>query len=128
MLESATIIAARMGKTGYTATNQTQIQYINSIIQNRVSSLLNPSFLQISAYAYNSFGAVVTPTFVNCGPHPLLPCTQNLGASGQIVVYTVTYPWHVMTPFMLPFLGENGIFTLSASAVVKNEPYPLTSR
>lgn len=51
----------------------------------------------------------------------------GLGGPGDIVVYTLSYPWPIMTPWMRPFFGNQSTITLTASAVVKNEPYP-TSR
>lgn len=51
----------------------------------------------------------------------------GLGGPGDIVVYTVSYPWPIMTPIMKKFFGNSGTITLTSSAVVKNEPYP-TSR
>ena len=45
------------------------------------------------------------------------------GGAGQIVVYTVTYPWPLFTPLVSHFIGTDGIYTLSSRAVVKNEPF-----
>jgi hypothetical protein len=52
---------------------------------------------------------------------------ESVGAAGAIVVYTVTYDWRVMTPFVGEFLGSpdgQGGYTIPmrASMVVKNEP------
>jgi Flp pilus assembly protein TadG len=51
---------------------------------------------------------------------------ESIGAAGAIVVYTVTYNWKVMTPFVGPLLGHPGqggyIIPMRASMVAKNEP------
>lgn len=54
---------------------------------------------------------------------------ESVGASGAIVVYTVTYNWKVMTPFVGEFLGSPDpdvpggyIMPMRASMVAKNEP------
>jgi hypothetical protein len=48
---------------------------------------------------------------------------EGVGAASEIVQYTVEYDWHVMTPFMAPFLGDNGDVHLRASIVLRNEPW-----
>ena len=55
--------------------------------------------------------------------------TESIGASGAIVVYTVTYNWKVMTPMVGQFLGKPDpnaagryIIPMKASMVAKNEP------
>jgi Flp pilus assembly pilin Flp len=146
ILDGATTFAAREGKTGYAPSGESQQTYIYGIVQSRVSGFLNPNQLNISSKSYASFSGIGQP-------EPCIPATQSppcnqplvagqtyvdvnhngqwdsdegaagLGGANDIVVYTVTYPWHVTTPFLQSVLGVNGIFTLSASAVVKNEPY-----
>ena len=141
--DGATVYAARLGKTGYNNTSgtgtcpspivngvvtpQTQADYINCIVADRVRGFLDPSKLQIFAKNYGNFAAGDTP--VSCtntvsNPQTTPLCSSmNLGNSGDVVVYTVTYPWDVVTPFLSNFLGHNGVVTLTASTVVKNEPY-----
>lgn len=154
VLDGAIIFAAREGSTGYVndtssgacpspvvggvVTPQTQAQYINCVIGAHVGGLFNTSNLQIS---YNDTGnstfnsTTDAPTFPT-GPctndptkvSPSLPlCQENTQSSGDIVVYTATYPWPIYTPLLRAFLGTNGTYTLTASAVVKNEPYNLSS-
>ncbi len=151
VLDGATANAARLAKTGYNNTansgycaspTQTQSQYITCIMQGLVSGLMNPANLTISSKSYATFGDIGQPepyTDVNHLGHYVVgdPYTDvngngqwdadmgaaGLGGAGDIVVYTVSYPWPIMTPIMKNFIGTNGILTLSASAVVKNEPY-----
>jgi len=47
----------------------------------------------------------------------------GVGASGEVVRYKVDYEWQLMTPLLSSMLGDNGIFHMSASVVVRNEPY-----
>ena len=42
------------------------------------------------------------------------------------VVYRVNYDWPLLTPFLADILGEGGNIPLSASIVVRNEPFPDT--
>ena len=49
---------------------------------------------------------------------------NTVGEAGEKVVYTVSYDWHVMTPFLGTILGdEEGIFPISSMTVVVNEPF-----
>lgn len=123
MLENAVTIAAREGSTYYTAPSETQLQTIEGILSARVGGLLNPAQLQINITPYSGGWGVLQPPVV-CSNGPPSTCTQNFGAPGNIVVYSVSYPWHVITPFLRPFFGVNGdgILELTASSVVQNEP------
>ena len=143
VLEGATAISARSGKTGYTASGVSQQTYIYNLAQTKVTGILDPSQLQISSKSYASFSAVgkpepcITPISSPCPGTPgvnFVDVNHNgtwdsdqgaagLGSAGDIVVYTISYPWHVMTPLMTPFFGTGGIITLASSAIVKNEPY-----
>jgi hypothetical protein len=48
--------------------------------------------------------------------------TQGAGLGGEVVSYTVTVPWHVMTPFVGPLMAPDGVIPLTATIVVRNEP------
>jgi hypothetical protein len=48
---------------------------------------------------------------------------SGLGSGENVAIYTITYPWKIMTPLIGAIVGENGIITLTAYSVVKNEPY-----
>jgi Flp pilus assembly pilin Flp len=57
------------------------------------------------------------------------PSADGPGAAGNIVVYTINYNWHIMTPIIGQFLGQpdpqnagHFIIPMSSSIVVKNEP------
>jgi len=155
VLQGATVIAAREGKTGYTQSGMSQQDYIYGIVRTRVTGLLDTSIpaspgvaaLQISSKSYASYNAIgqpepcISPTQPPCPGTPGVNFTDvnhngvwdsdegsaGLGGQGDIVVYTVTYSWHVLTPIMSNFLGTNGVVTLSASSVAKNEPYNVVS-
>jgi hypothetical protein len=149
VIEGATNIAARAGKTGYTASGESQQDYVYGIAQGLVSGLLDPTQLTISSKSYANFADIGQPEPCISPPSPPCPGTPGvnfvdvnhngiwdsdqgaagLGGSGDIVVYTLTYPWHITTPFLQNVIGNNGVFNLTASAVVKNEPYSIgTSR
>lgn len=145
VLEGATAIASRQGKTGYVQSGMSQQDYIYGIVQSRVTGILTPAQLQITSKSYANLAVVGQPE--PCISPPSTPCNgtpdvnyvdvnhngqwdadqgaAGLGTSGDIVVYTVTYPWKIMTPIMLSYLGTNGTFTLTSSSIVRNEPYSI---
>lgn len=155
VLTGGTISAARLAKTGYNntsstgtcaATNQTRSQFITCTVQNKVSGLLNGNNLQITSKSYSSYTNIGQPEpytdlfglgyYVATDPYTDINGngqwdsdmgTAGLGGAGDIVVYKVSYPWPINTPFLRNLIGNNGTFTISASAVVKNEPYGTSS-
>lgn len=53
---------------------------------------------------------------------------QGAGGSGEVVVYQIEYDWKLMTPMISSVMGdEDGKFKLSASVVVRNEPWEETN-
>lgn len=47
---------------------------------------------------------------------------DSAGAGGEVVAYTVTVPWHIMTPFAGYLMSKTGEIDLTATIVVRNEP------
>ncbi len=149
VLEGALQNAAREGSTGYInqsttgpcpvippATSQSQSAYINCLVALRTADLLNPSNIAISAVDYSSYSSAGNINYATCSdnpppaspsnPSPPPQCVESAQNPGDIVVYTASYPWTIVTPFLQSMLGHNGVVNLQASAIVKNEPY--TSR
>jgi Flp pilus assembly protein TadG len=127
VLQNAVTIAAREGSTFYAVSGETQLQTIQGILAARVGGLLNPSQLQINVTDYSDWGTALPPVICSNMPGPPPsppPCVQNFGAPKDVVVYSVSYPWHVATPFLWSLLGadSNGTYEISASSIVQNEP------
>ncbi len=141
VMESATSITSRTGKTGYTDTGVTRQQMIINTITSRTAGLLDPRKIGISTEVYSTFSNVgqpepcIRPTTPPC---PGTPGTNfvdvngngqwdsdmgsaGLGNQGDVVVYTVTYPWPIITPLISSIIGNTYIIT--ARTVVRNEPF-----
>jgi Flp pilus assembly protein TadG len=128
VLDGAMTAAAREGKTGYVNTTSSLVGYF-------VGGLLKPSSVSVSYTDTNTstFNAATDAPTLPSGPctnnpalanPPSFPlCTETAQTAGDVVVYTATYPWNIMTPFLQNVLGTNGVYTLSSSVVIKNEPY-----
>lgn len=114
LLENAAYNASRLAKTGYVASGETQMQTIMATLTQELQSygsFITPSKITLSSTAYNSFSGIGGSG------------TTGLGGSQQIVVYTVAYPWKLMTPMMGTIIGTGGIVSLTSTIVVRNEPY-----
>lgn len=114
ILENAAFNASRTAKTGYTAAGQTQMQTIMQVVTQELQSygtFIDTSKVTLTSTAYNSFGSIGTGG------------ASGFGSAQQIVVYTISYPWSLITPLMSSLVGTSGIVTLSSQIVVRNEPY-----
>ncbi len=142
IMEGATNISSRLGATGYSAGGESRTQTILDSIKSSAGVLIDPNQLVVSAESYGDFSNIGQPepyTDSNHNGHhdsgePYTDVNGNgqwdadmgaagYGGAGDIVVYTVSYPWHIMTPMMRQLLGHQGVYTITARAVVKNEPY-----
>lgn len=116
LLESATYNASRLGKTGYVTAGLTQDATVKARLMSALgngSMFIDTAHVTFSAASYSSLGSLGSGSG-----------TAGYGSTGDIVVYTVSYPWKLFTPLMAQIIGDNdGYITLSARMVVKNEPY-----
>jgi Flp pilus assembly pilin Flp len=142
-LEAATNLSSRLGKTGY-VDEQAQLDQEETImeeVERRVGPMIDIDKVEITHEVYNDFESLTNPdvivdkngngvieeadgdSWTDVDADGFMDGGSGLGTGGEIVVYRVTYPWSVFTPFMSQFVGNDGIIELSAYSVVKNEPY-----
>ncbi len=141
VMESATSTTARIGKTG--AVDGSSLSREEQLIENvasRTAGLLDRENIQVSMTTYSAFNNVNRPEpfidangngFYNTGEtytdiNGNGQWDEDMGSAGagqanDIVVYTVSYPWPIMTPIVSSILGNS--FPLTARTVVKNEPW-----
>lgn len=140
-LEAATNISSRLGKTGFTEGGLTREQTIIAELENRAGSIIDTDQVEIVSKAYDQFDQIGKPEpwndangdgVVDEGEYTDINLNgqydEDMGAAGpgdsdDVVVYTVSYPWRLFTPLIGSLFGENGIVTLTARSVVKNEPF-----
>jgi Flp pilus assembly protein TadG len=141
-LENAIFAATRTGKTGYTASGSTQVDTIRAALNSRAISFIDTTQLNLSYKSYNQFDQIGQPEpFVDANSNGVRDNGENytdvnangqydtdmgasdVGGSSEVVVYTVTYPWRINTPMIGRLFTNNGNLTLTARAVVQNEPY-----
>ena len=141
-LESATAISSRLGKTGYTQSGLSRQDTILQSIQANAGSMIDTTKLVITSNYYQEFDQIgqaepFTDTNHNGIHDPGEPYTDvngngqwdadmglaGYGGANAVVVYTISYPWAIITPIMREIIGTGGIYTITTHAVVKNEPY-----
>jgi hypothetical protein len=140
-LESATSITSRLGKTGYAAAGKTRQEHIMDTINHQTAGLLDPAKITITTRVYSDFSKVGQPEPCISPVNP--PCSgtagvhyvdangngqwdsdmgaAGLGNGGDVVVYTVNYPWPVLTPMAGAVIGNT--YNITARTVVRNEPF-----
>lgn len=114
LLENAAYNTSRLAKTGFVTSGQTQAQTVSQIMTQELQSFgtfINTANVTVTSTAYSSF------TNIGAGG------AAGYGTSGQIVVYTISYPWTLFTPMIGNIIGTNGKITLTSRIVVRNEPY-----
>jgi Flp pilus assembly protein TadG len=134
--------ASRAGITGYTPAGKTREQMILELLNKHTQGMVTPQTATIETRVYPSFSQVGKPepftdannNGVRDNGEPYTDVNGNgmwdadmgvagLGGPGDVVHYRVSYDWHLLTGLLMPSLSENGIIRLSASVVVRNEPY-----
>ena len=142
LLEGGVRQASRLGLTGYTPTGTNRIDYITQAIVQTSAGLIKPADITIATEVYSSFASIGQPEpFVDANGNGKYDAGESftdvngngkwdtdmgkagLGGPGDIVVYTATVNWHLMTNLLNSVIGQNGVIVLSASTTVRNEPW-----
>lgn len=139
-MESATATTSRLGKTGYVTEGKSREQEIIDSIKLHTAGLLDPNKIVITTTIYPAFKDVgkaepYTDSNGN-GMYNVGEAYTDVNGNGQwdddmgeagagdpgdIVLYNVSYPWHINTPIVQSVVGST--FNITVRAVVKNEPF-----
>ena len=143
LMEGGLRDASRFSITGEIPAGMTREQAIVNIVNDRTLGLLNLTPADVSLRVYKTFDQIGQPepltndvngngsydpgdsyTDVNGNGHwDADMAAGGAGASGEVVVYDITVDWPLLTPFMVPLIGHDGVIPLSASIAVRNEPW-----
>lgn len=145
LMEGSVREAARFGITGYQVAGQSRADTIRAIVAERTVGLVDMDQLQISYQVYQSFEQIgQAEPFVDGNANGVYDAGESfvdvngngawdadmgvagVGGPGDVVVYTLTYNWPLMTGLLTPLLGEAGSFPIRAAIAVRNEPYGTT--
>ncbi len=133
VIESATNIGARVGKTGYDDPGPlTRKEFIKQRIVQLSGGFLDINKIDIVMYAYSDFDNIekcnnppACTSFDDVNGNTTFDGTEGPGGPGQVVVYAVSYPWPIFTPGLRELVfGRQPTFTISSVATVRNEMFP----
>jgi hypothetical protein len=141
-LKDATNDAARTGRTGFVAEGSTQDEMVLGMVRQETGILMDPDKITIESTAYAGFDKLKKPEpFIDANKNGKRDDGENFtdvngngkydtdqgragyGGANEVVLYTVSYPWRLFTPLVGKLVGTDGVLTLTATAVVQNEPY-----
>jgi hypothetical protein len=111
-IESGLRDAARQVIVG--DSDRTTVQNIKDFIIERGSGLIDEEFLEVSPTVLS--GGTGTYGVIATGG-------DMMGGADDIVFYRVTYTWQIFTPIIGNFYGQEGVFIINATTMVKNEPF-----
>ena len=142
LMESSLREAARFGITGQQLPGKTRLERIIEIIDQRTLGLIDMSEADVQILVYPSFSDVgrgedyvdgnangqydIGETFTDENGNGAWDAdvgASGSGESGDIVAYRLKYDWRTLTPFASHFIGDDGVLHLTASIVVRNEPW-----
>ena len=142
VMESAIFDASRTSRTGYTEAGLSRDATIVAKLNQRAGVLLNTASINLNSATYGQFDQIGQPEpFIDANGNGARDIGENYtdvnlngqydtdmggignGSASQIVVYTATYPWKLITPLMSQFIGTNGTYTIAARAVIQNDPF-----
>jgi Flp pilus assembly protein TadG len=135
--------ASRFGITGSTVSGETRDETIRRILEENTLGLVDLDAATISTKTYDSFNDIGQPEpFTDQSPfngtydvgEPYTDLNGNaqwdadrgtagVGASGEIVSYTIEYDWQPMTGLISSFVGGGDGIPMQASTAVRNEPF-----
>lgn len=138
--------AARYGITGQGSDAAAREAAILGIIEDHTFGFIDLDEAEVTFMVYDSFSNVGQPepwddddgdgvwdadesyTDVNGnGQWDEDQGTAGLGDAGAVVRYTIAYDWILLTPYLAALLGDEGVFHMSASITVRNEPFSFAS-
>lgn len=142
LMESSLREASRFGITGQQPAGKSRLERIIEIIDERTLGLVDMNEAQVDVLIYPSFSDIgrgedfvdgnangtydVGETFTDENGNGVWDSdvgAAGSGASSDIVVYRMRYDWSLMTPLIGHVVGNDGKMALSASIVVRNEPW-----
>lgn len=140
LLEGAVREASRFGITGYAPAGISRADEIRQIVVDGALGLVQPSDIDVTTLVYGNYSSIGQPEpYVDTNGNGTYDAGESfddvngngkwdadmgaagVGGSGDIVVYTATMRWPMLTHYLDGVIGSE--ITLSASTTVRNEPY-----
>jgi hypothetical protein len=148
-IESATIQVSRNASIGtITGGCADRVCEVKKLVQQKTQGLVRPESVLVNATVVSvsttttppkpdicldnvatPYPASCTGSWVENGGNPMEydpPAgldAASIGNAGDLVEIRVTYLWRVLFPMFKSYFGPDGVLTISASTVIKNEPF-----
>lgn len=142
LMEGALRDASRFGITGFVPDGTTREEQILRIVEDRTIGLVDMDDVVVETKTYSSFGAVGDPepytdangngeydpgeSYTDVNGNGQWDADQGEDGAGDadaVVLYRIRYDLPLLTGFLGDSFGQDGSFPLSASVVVRNEPF-----
>ncbi len=140
LLEGSAREASRYGITGFTQPGVSRDDQILDIVRKNTLGIIDMDQLEMETLVYPNFADIGQPEpFTDTNGNGIYdsgePFTDvngngtwdadmgaaGLGGPGDVVLYRMSYDWHIIIPIFRPFFGDS--ITLRANIAVRNEPY-----
>ena len=142
LLEGGLREASRFGLTGAPPPSGTREDHIVEVVNSNGAGVVQIDETNVTTLVYPNFTSIGEPepytdtngngvhdvgepfTDINCNSQwdPDMG-KSGLGHGGEVVLYSINYELPLMTGLLAPLLGQDGKFPLTASVVVRNEPF-----
>lgn len=147
VMEGSMREASRFGITGVDPDDASRLERIVEIVEEMTFGMVDVSTADVDVRKYPTFADVgkgesfkdTNPANGKYDPGELFTdCNGNgkwdndrgnpddPGGSGEVVMYTIRYDYPLIMPMISDLLGEDGKLPLSATVVVRNEPWDTT--
>jgi Flp pilus assembly protein TadG len=142
LLEGGMRQAARFGITGYQPAGVSREVQVRTVLDKNMAGLVSADDITFSQTVYENFNQIGQPepyddengngsydsgeSFVDVNGNGTWDSDMGIpgvGGPGDVVVYTAVVNWPLFTPVFNRLFGDKGSVTLSASMVVRNEPF-----
>ncbi len=144
LMEGGLRDAARFGITGQEPDGSSRLERILAVVERHTVGLVDMNEATIETLVYPSFSDIgrgepfvdgngngsydAGETFDDENGNAVFDADigeDGVGGAGEVVLYRIRYDWPLLTPLLDHVVGQDGLFALSASVAVRNEPYDI---
>ena len=134
--------ASRFGITGSVPAGKTREEAIKEVLEQNTIGLIDLNAATITQKTYSSFAEVGQPEpFGDTNANEVCDNSETYtdvngndkwdddmgaegaGGPGDVVLYTISFEWNLITPMVDHIFGADGKVPMSASVAVRNEPW-----
>ena len=134
--------ASRFGITGAVPSGKTREEAIKDVLAQNTIGLIDLDAATITEKTYSSFSEIGQPEpFVDSNSNDTCDAgesytdingndtwdtdmgAEGVGGPGDVVLYTISFEWNLITPLMNHVFGSGGKVPMTASVAVRNEPW-----